>query len=363
MLVYSENIVRFIDEIKTHLKLILINEAGLSVHKNRFYDKKKKVSYPIKIVIYNDQKNLGYFDPSFYELGFHESIMHASKETLLNLIRHELGHYLTFILHGDQVQPHGPEYRTVCKNLGWGKKIFEATASLEINQAHSESNESAIFRKIQKLMALGSSSSKNEAEQAIFKSRELLLKHHIKIPSIENHSEKMFLLRVMKLSKRDAKMIAISRILETFFVSTVFHKGVNCIYLEILGTKLNIEIAEYASKFLDYELDKLWKEVQAKANLKGIIAKNSFFLGIAKGYCDKIGSLKIEHSSALMVIENRLSFAKEMAYGKLSKMRSGHKYCQKSGLLGKEAGSNLSIHKAVTNTSDKHLMIRNCSAV
>jgi hypothetical protein len=359
MLVYSEKIVRFIEEIKSCLKLILIKEVGLSVHGDRFYDKKKKTSYPIKIVIYNDQKNLGYFDPSFYELGFHESVLHASKETLLNLIRHELGHYLTFIFHGDQIQPHGSEYRNVCKNLGWGKEVYEASTSLEIDSNHSNLIENPIFRKIQKLMALGSSSSKHEAELAILKSRELLLKHHIDMPSIEVESEKMFLARIMKQAKRNAKMIAISRILETFFVSTVFHKGVNCTYLEILGTKLHIEIAEYASKFLDYELDKLWEEIQKKANLKGITAKNSFFLGIAKGYCDKIGALKTEHSNALVLIENKLTAIKEMAYGRLSKMRSGHKYCPKSGSLGKEAGSSLSIRKAVKNSSSPPMLTYN----
>ena len=37
---------------------------------------------------------LGYFDSNFYELGFHECLMHSGREQLHNVIRHELAHYI-----------------------------------------------------------------------------------------------------------------------------------------------------------------------------------------------------------------------------------------------------------------------------
>jgi hypothetical protein len=357
MLVYSENIVHFIHTIKSQIKLILKTEIGLFVHGERFYDKEKKASYPIKVVIYDDQTNLGYFNPNFYELGFHESVMQASKEVLTNLIRHELGHYLTYILYGSQVQSHGPEYRDVCKSFGWGKEIYEATTSLDVAAKDTILSENNMARKIKKLLALSSSSNKHEAELAMLKSRELLLTHHIDNALFEEPEEKMFLSRVMEEKKRNAKMVAISQILETFFVSSVFHKGADSTYLEIMGTKLHIEIATYAARFLEHELESLWEESRKKTPLKGSLAKNSFFLGIAKGYCQKIDSLKNHHSSAILVIENSLREAKKMAYGKLSHIRKGHKYCQKSDLLGKQAGSNLTIHKGVTDSSYGKLAI------
>jgi predicted SprT family Zn-dependent metalloprotease len=49
---------------------------------------------------------LGYFDPNFYELGFHECLMHSNRELLQNIIKHELAHYITFINYGDTVEPH-----------------------------------------------------------------------------------------------------------------------------------------------------------------------------------------------------------------------------------------------------------------
>ena len=90
MIVYSNKIIQFVSEIKRAVKDILSTEVRLKVARDRFYDRKERNSYPIKIVVYNTKAMLGYFDPDFYELGFHECLMHASKEQLLSVIRHEI---------------------------------------------------------------------------------------------------------------------------------------------------------------------------------------------------------------------------------------------------------------------------------
>ena len=75
MQVYSKKIGEFIREIGCRVKDVLSREMGLPVAINRFYDVRRKFSYPISIVIYNHRDILGYFDPDFYELGFHECLM------------------------------------------------------------------------------------------------------------------------------------------------------------------------------------------------------------------------------------------------------------------------------------------------
>ena len=123
----------------------------------------------------------------------------------------------------------------------------------------------------------------------MIKSQQLLLKHNIESKYIGSEDdEKIFLKRIMKQKRENAKMRAIAKILETFFVSTVYSRAGDFTYLEILGNAVNIEIAEYVANVLHCELDKLWNQAQQLANLKGTIAKNSFFLGLAKGYCNKI---------------------------------------------------------------------------
>ncbi|MFI5344012.1 MAG: SprT-like domain-containing protein [Chlamydiales bacterium] len=356
MIVYSKKIIQFVNEIQGAIKEILAKEICLKVVGDRFYDQSQRASYPIKVVIFNNKSMLGYFDSDFYELGFHERMMHSPREQLHHLIRHELAHYMAYIIHGAFIQPHGVEFRAFCKLMGWSEEVYRASSCLENEQISSGIEESSILRKVQKLMALATSSNEHEAELAMIKSQQLLLKHNIESKYIDGEGEgKVFLKRIIKQKKENAKMRAIAKILETFFVSTVYSRAGGFIYLEILGDSVNIEIAEYVATILQSELDRLWKQAQKQAHLKGTIAKNSFFLGLARGYCNKIHALKREYqndvANALMVIEKKLTEAKEMVYQRLSSTKSSGSYCQKSSALGEQMGRLLNINPAINRSS------------
>lgn len=288
--------------------------------------------------------------------------MWASKELLVNVIRHELAHYAVFIKHGHKSQAHSSEFRGFCQRMGWGEEVYRATISVEEHNSLSEEKNS-IFRKIQKLMALSGSSNSNEAEQAMIKSQQLLLKHNIETIEIADaDEEKMFLLRVIKQRRMDAKMTSIGKILETFFVNTVYNRQDDFTYLEILGTATNVEIAEYVAGVLEHEFDKLWEQTKRQhSQLKGMIAKNSFFKGLAKGYCEKVKALErgyhSELSNALMVIEKKLIDAKNMAYPRLVSNKSYSRHCSNSSALGEQIGRHLNINPAVKSSKSSEVFL------
>ena len=351
--VYSEKIVKFIQEITAIIKDVLTKELHLTVSGNRFLDSKKRYSYPLSVVIYNDENMLGYFNPEFFQLGFHERLMYVNKTDLRNIIRHELAHYMTFINNPYVKTPHGFEFRAFCKQVGWGEEVYSAT--LHLTDEISDVEESDILRKIKKLMALSSSSNKNEAEQAMIKSQELLLKHNIETKHLESSDEeKIFLKRIMKQPKKTAKMTAIAKILEVFFVSVVFSRTLEGTYLEILGNKINLQIAQYVADVLNQKLDDLWNQIKHEHKLKGLTAKNSFFLGIAIGYCNKIKALKTAYPAAitqsLIIVEKNLEKAKALVYKRLLHSTGTSRYCETASSLGKQAGTSLNINPAIQNT-------------
>ena len=368
MIVYSTRIIKFVHEIKCAIQDILSREMRLKVTGRRFFDRGHKFSYPISVVIYNNKSMLGYFDPHFYELGFHECLMQSSKEQLHNIIRHELAHYMTFITYGNSVQPHASEFKAFCQSIGWGEEVYKATCCLDGGENTSEMEKSSIFRKVQKLMALSNSSNTHEAESAMIKSQQLLLQHNIESEYIESaDDDKMFLKRIMQQKKENAKMRSIARILETFFVTCVYRRAEGFICLEILGNAVNIEIAEYVADILHHKLDTLWDQAQEQhADLKGMVAKNSFFQGIAKGYCTKINFLKREYNSdtaqALQVIEKKLSDAKAHAYPRLSSTKSNGNYCPESSALGEQMGKQLNINPAIRTSKNSEVLLTHCEA-
>ena len=358
MLIYSEKIILFIQEIKLAIRKILSHEVNLKVTRDRFFDKSERYSYPISVVIYNDQPMLGYFDPNFYEIGIHERLIHAPKKQLYDLIRHELAHYLTFILSTGVTSPHGREFKDFCKSIGWGEEVYNATMSLTQDEKIQSIEESDIFRKIQKLMALATSTNKYEAELAMIKSQQLLLKYNLESRFIHaEEKEKIFLKRIMKQPKKTAKLRSIAKILETFFVSVVFNRSTEGTHLEILGTAMNVQIAEYVAGILQDKLETIWNTTKKEHHLKGAIAKNSFFYGVAKGYCDKISALKRSYetdvSSALILLEKSLERAKELAYKRLVSSKSSRSLCKESSELGELAGKGLQINLGIGKSANK----------
>lgn len=344
MLLYSEAIIGFADHLKSLIKKILRAEVSVRVFSDRFHY--KQISYPIKVVIYNHLSHLGHFDPEFLELGFHEELMHASKEEITCVIRHEIAHYLTFIEHGIEAQPHGPRFKAFCKQMGWDSETAAASMSLS-HQAKSE-----LLRKVSKLMALSQSSNPHEAELAMLKSREILLKHQLHAPSQE---EGVALQRILKQKKVDGKMRCIAQILSTFFVSIVYRKGKGCVCLDVLGKKANVEIAEYVASVLEFRLEELW----AATKLKGLVAKNSFFRGLAQGYCNKVKALKVDlqESQAVMVIENQLLAAQALVYPHLRSQKTSNQHCESAAKLGIAAGKSLQIQPALSSNTSKVEMI------
>ena len=356
MFVYSKSIIQFAETIKEAIRRIISCEIGLKCSLARFYDRRETVSYPIRVIIYNHKTSLGYFDPCFYELGFHERLMHVKREQLYHVIRHELAHYMTFINYGHTVQPHAAEFKAFCERMGWGEEVFRA--SMELNLIRGEEVENQILRKVKKLMALSGSSHQHESEQAMLKSQQLLLKHNLEEGRIcEAGEEKIFMQRVLQEKKESAKMRAIASILQTFFVSVVYNRGEGVTYLEILGEKTNLEIAEYVAGVLDLEFERLWERAKKTDGLKGRLAKNSFFLGIARGYCDKIKALKKQYGpetvNALMILEKKLINARDLAYPRLSSRVSYAGHCPYSSQLGEKMGRALNINPAVSKKSDQ----------
>ncbi len=303
---------------------------------------------------------LGYFDSEFLELGFHECLMQSSKEKLKDIIRHEIAHYITYILHGN-TQPHGNEFCAFCQNMGWGETIYKATTCLDDGH-FTQAFTNPILNKIQKLLALSTSSNEHEAELAMVKSQQLLLKYNLDARYISTNEEEYFVLkRVMKRKREDAKMRAISKILETFFVNIVLNRTSEFTYLEIVGTEVNVEIAEYVCSVLEIEFDNLWNHAQLTSKLHGTIAKNSFFLGISKGYCNKINALKKSYNTnvthALVALEKQLVEAQTMAYPRLRSVTRKGSYCPTSSQLGEQAGKHLNINPAINKSDSKKNLI------
>ena len=351
---YSSTILAFQRKVKHLAFNILAIEVGVRINRTTF--QWGDYYYSLNIVVFEDTKKIGFYDSSSYTIGINKQLMYEANDgTLKNIIRHELAHYLVFIIYGE-MSFHGQEFYTICRRYGWGSEVAKAYSNIiEDNKIHQNKGHEKLLEKIKKIFALASSSNPHESQAAAAKANELLLRHNLQNLRPEGDEEEACLKRVLTARRSNAKMVCIGQILETFFVRPVFNKGRSIVYLEILGTRGNVELGEYVAHFLDQELDRLWKQHQ-KENpfLKGVIMKNSFFYGLAKGYTQKIkqSNDKSLNRKELVVIKNNLQKYVDMVYGRLRSTVGRGKINPYSEKLGKNAGKSLTIRQGIKGSRE-----------
>lgn len=362
MFLHSNTIKAFIARVREDVREIVNGEMKFQMDRSRVLY--KGVFYPLNIVVFEDNSRLGYFDSRTYELGLSKKLMYEAKDNVLkNVIRHELAHFIAFIVHGPQVM-HGEEFKNICRSFGWDKDVEMAYANivLENDKIEGDLKTEKLLERLKKLLALTSSDNPHERELATLKANQLLLEHNLDMTrQTHPEDEVVFVKRVLEATRKQTKHVAIYEILKTFFVSPVFNHGRGIFYLEVIGDKTSVELADYVAHFLDYELEVMWKEAKKNnPSFKTVAARNSFFRGVSKGYVEKIEGQKKKSAQSfeLALIEKNLAHQLKTVYSRIghSSMSAGSHH-QGANAAGIESGRNLSIKPGVSNKSAKTLLL------
>ena len=362
MFLYSNTIKAFISRVREDVRAIVNIEMNLKMDRSRvLYN---GVLYPLNIVVFEDNSRLGYFDSRTYELGLSKKLMFQAKDKVLkNIIRHELAHFMAYLHHGPHVM-HGNEFKNICRSYGWDTEVERAYGNvvLENDKIEGDLKTEKLLERLKKLLALTSSDNPHERELATLKANQLLLEHNLDMTrQAHPDDETVYVKRALEATRKQTKHVVIYEILKTFFVSPVFNHGRGVFYLEVIGDKTSVELAEYVAHFLDYELEIMWKDAKKKnPSFKNISAKNSFLRGVAKGYVEKIESQKkmSAQSFELALIEKNLALQLKTVYTRIghSAMGGGTQHLG-ANAAGIESGRNLSIKPGVSQKSGKTLLL------
>lgn len=350
MYIYNRNIISYIAKAEGLLKQTLAG-CGYPVQRSRF--QYKNYNYPIAVAFFEGSE-LGRFNSSYLQIELNKNLIVQANELVFeDVLKHELAHYICYLEHGS-TPAHGKEFQQTCEKLGFSPHIAAATVDLaSSNKMTLNTTEyDQLLKKIKKLLALAESNNPNEAELATLKANQILLKHNLKY--VDLLEESIYLIRVLPRPRKDAKIQAIYEILRHFIVRPVISTGVNTCCLEISGSYVNIRLAEYISEFLDYELDRLWKLTRHEHQLKGLRAKNSFFMGIAKGFEEKAKSeqrsFSEDEQKTLIKIHSQLELCTRMIYRRLGSSASGCKTDLSAHSLGTDKGKHLSVRQGLEKT-------------
>ena len=357
MRLYNDTILSFLGHATRIAQEILSKECSIKVSRTRFHI--KNITYPISLVCFEGDSRWGYFESEFYTIGLNSKLIGRVDDiTLKNLLRHEIAHYLVFIESGS-VKPHGQEFLSMCQRFHWPETVALPSGDLLAGQ-EGDIKADAVIEKVKKLLNLAASSNPHEAELATLKANQLILKHHLSRSDLA--AETIFIKTLLSAPKRTAMMMAIYEILTHFLVRPLLHMGRGRALLEAGGTREQVELAAYICDYLVEEFEALWIKYSREHKLKGLREKNSFFVGIARGFAQKLTQsrtqMELSDSRALVKIEQDLKHRVDRYLGGLSRAQSGQQVNHRAQELGQAAGRSLNIRQGVKGSGITGLLGR-----
>ncbi|MBM4064380.1 MAG: DUF2786 domain-containing protein [Planctomycetes bacterium] len=222
--------------------------------------------------------------------------------------------------------------------------------------------------KVYKLLALAQNPNEHEAQTAMAKAHELLLRHNLSLLDTQakwNYIHK----QIGEIGRRDPTKSIISAILcKYFFVEAIWtfgydqHRNRRGRVLEIYGTPENVEMAEYVYHYLQNVPELLWTEYQEKNKIKENRHRRTFIYGLLEGFYHKLEGRVVENASQKLVWKGDPRLKEFYLQRNPRRTRTFSRYsktCQDAYNSGVSQGKKLIIHKGVRESGSREVRYLN----
>ncbi|MFQ5598826.1 MAG: SprT-like domain-containing protein [Nitrospiria bacterium] len=214
------------------------------------------------------------------------------------VLYHEMAHqYVEEVLGIDGDAPHGTPFKRVCIEHGIDHRAsgtMQDWIDRRKRVSNGQNKHHRMLNKVNKLLALAQSANTHEAESAMTKAHNLLLKHNLSL--LDTHIERNYIHRqIGRVGRRNPIDSMIAAILSKFFfVETIWtfgydqHEDKSGRILEIYGTPDNVEIAAYLYDYLKNTSASLWAQYREEQQLGGNRHRRTFINGLLEGFYRKL---------------------------------------------------------------------------
>ena len=332
-----------------------------------------KLKKPL-IQISDFKSRWGQWDPNLRLISLSRALITGyAWDVVLEILKHEMAHQIVNEVFYLSDHTHGDDFQRACQMLGVTSWAAKAGGDLEQEiptwkDRLLTNDEERLLQKAEKLLALATSSNEHEALLAMSKVRELYEKYNleqIRLRTSRQHVHVIINSKKRRLAPHHSMIAGI--LINHFFVEVVFaslYDASSCTEyktLEIIGTRENVQMAEYVFHFLQNNLQQLWHAYQARTHVSHK-SRSSFFLGILAGFDEKLAQerqVKAEPAAHALVTENRRmlmearSELKDFVHFRHPKLvtRSWSRTTRDRGAfeLGKKEGARLNLNRPMAS--------------
>lgn len=280
-----------------------------------------------------------------------------------SVLEHEMAHqFVDEVLRVKDEAAHGPTFTRVCAERGIDARAAGAPAP---SQAADDVDDRVLGR-IRKLLALAGSENQHEAELAMKKAHELMLRHNIEQVMAPQRYEVRHLGSPHRRGN-PVELEVMGLISEYFFVEVIRVPvympalGERAYAYEVMGTRENVAMAEHVHAFLLATAERLWQENRGDRRVKSGRDRRAYQCGVIRGFRDKLVGERSEladREGLVWVGDTSLDTFFRARYPRITRRR---RQVRLSGAhaAGREAGRNVVLHKPVAHSAggDRRLLL------
>lgn len=273
---------------------------------------------------------------------------------VVSVLQHEMAHqFVDEVLRIHDETSHGETFRTVCARLG----IDAAAVGAPAAPTGAIPAPDRVLERVRKLLALAGSPNLHEAEIAMQRAHELMLRHNIEAASAT--AARDFEIRYLgdPLRRTNAVEAAIMVLLsECFFVRVIRvpiylpRLGKRGALYELTGTAANLELALHVHAFLRGTADRLWAANRADARVRSGRDRLAYQTGVIRGFHDKLRAERSQLAGTGLVWRGdaRLDAFYRQRNPRIATQRSAAPV-NHAHLAGREAGQHVILNRPIAD--------------
>jgi hypothetical protein len=217
------------------------------------------------------------------------------------VLRHEMAHQMAEELLGWRGEPHGEPFRYACRILNADPRAsHEYVAAKDVLLREDEPDEDRVLSRVRKLLALGQSSHRHEAEAAMAKAHELIARHSLDLQAGGKPLTYCSLSLGEPVARHATADYALGQLLSDFYLVETLWISAWAMssrrmgkILEVSGTRENVLMASYVFDFLQRTIEEQWK-VEGSTHRYSVRRRNDFALGLLAGFRERLAAKDAE---------------------------------------------------------------------
>lgn len=281
-------------------------------------------------------------------------VLHRPWLEVASVLEHEMAHqFVDEVLRVRGETAHGETFRRVCAERGIDHRAAGApTAASAAEGADAD----RVIDRIRKLLALAGSPNQHEAEIAMRKAHELMLRHNIEVASTRQAERNYEVRHLGDPNRRGTRVESeIAALLsELFFVKVIRvpvyvpRTGKSGLVYEIAGTHANVEMASHVWAFLLATADRLWAENRHDARVRSGRDRLVYQSGVIGGFREKLVAERtgLKQTGLVWVGDRDLDRFYRARHPHMITRRH-HVRINSAHAAGREAGRTVVLHKPV----------------